>query len=432
MKYYSTHRQSPEVSFKTAVLTGLAPDKGLYFPEMIPVMEKSFFEKLPALSLPEIGYHFLKPYVEGDLSDDVLRESMEAVFSFDTPLAEVAENQYALELFHGPTLAFKDVGARTLARFMALFSGKDKTTILVATSGDTGSAVAQGFLGIPHVDVVVLYPKNKVSRLQEKQFTTLGQNITALEVDGTFDDCQRMVKTAFAHDELNRKMRLSSANSINIARLLPQAIYYFYGYGKVARQNKPVVISVPTGNLGNLNAGLLAKRAGLPVKQFIAAGNRNNVFQQYLETGVLKTRASVPTISNAMDVGNPSNFVRIQELYGHSYEDVCQDIVPFHFTDDETRQAMATVYRKTNYMLDPHGAVAWLGLSEYMKQHPGYCGIFLETAHPAKFYTVVEKEIGVKVPLPERLSARLNHKKKSIPVKNDPQELIDFLMEYKK
>ncbi len=432
MRYYSTRHRAPRVSFKEAVLQSMAPDGGLYFPETIPMMEKDFFRRLPGMPLAEIGYHFLKPYVAGDLPEEVLKKIMEEVFSFDIPLVRLEEEKYALELFHGPTLAFKDVGARTLARMVSFFSEDRKTTILVATSGDTGSAVAQGFFNLAGIDVVVLYPKGKVSPLQEKQFTTLGGNITALEVDGNFDDCQRMVKTAFADETLKDRMRLSSANSINIARLLPQSIYYFYAYGQLKNLQKQVVVSVPTGNLGNLNAGLLAKQAGLPVKRFVAAGNVNNVFQEYLETGIFQARPSVATLSNAMDVGNPSNLERICEMYHHSLKEIREDISPFYFTDEQTRQAIRAVYRNTGYIPDPHGAVAYLGLSAFMDREKAVTGIFLETAHPAKFYETVEAEISAKVPVPERLAMRLSLPKKSIPLRNRPQDLKEFLMNREK
>jgi len=427
MKYYSTNHKSENVSFKKAVLQSMAGDKGLFFPEKIPVLPGSFFNVLPGMSLNEIGFHFLKPYVAGALPDAELSAIMEDVFSFDIPLVEVEPDKYALELFHGPTLAFKDVGARTLARFLSKFSTTRKTTILVATSGDTGSAVAHGFYDMPNIDVVVLYPKNKVSKLQEKQFTTLGKNITALEVNGNFDDCQRMVKAAFADEELKKQMHLSSANSINIARLLPQAIYYFYAYGQLRNRDKPVVISVPTGNLGNLTAGLLAKKSGLPVEYFVAAANRNNVFQEYLETGMFRPRPSVPTLSNAMDVGNPSNLVRIQELYGHSFEAARKDISPYHFSDEETRRTIADVYNRTQYILDPHGAVAYLGLSVYMKEKK-VTGIFLETAHPAKFYQTVEQEIPVKVDIPQRLARSLERLKQTVEIGREPEDLKSFLL----
>ncbi|VAW28970.1 Threonine synthase [hydrothermal vent metagenome] len=428
MKYYSTNHKSENTSFKNAVLQSMAGDKGLYFPERIPALSNTFYERLPGMSLSEIGFHFLKPYVDGALPDGELKDIMEDVFSFDIPLVEVEPDKFALELFHGPTLAFKDVGARTLARFLSKFSATRRTTILVATSGDTGSAVAHGFFDMPNIDVVVLYPKDKVSKLQEKQFTTLGRNIMALEVNGTFDDCQRMVKAAFIDGELKKRMLLSSANSINIARLLPQAIYYFYAYGQLKSREKPVVISVPTGNLGNLTAGLLAKKSGLPVAFFVASGNRNNVFQQYLETGIFRPRPSVPTLSNAMDVGDPSNLVRIQELYNHSFAVAERDIKPYHFSDEQTRRAIADIYKQTHYILDPHGAVAYLGLSSYMNEK-NITGIFLETAHPAKFYKTVEQEIPVKVKIPQRLAKSLHLPKQSVEIGNRPEDLKRFLLE---
>ena len=428
MKFYSTNHKAPRVSFREAVLQGTAPDGGLYFPEKIPELPRTFFKKLPGMPLPEIGSHFLKPYVGDDMSGNVLQQIMEEVFSFDIPLVAVEKEKFALELFHGPTLAFKDVGARTLARMLQHFSGNGKTTILVATSGDTGSAVAHGFFGLPDIEVVVLYPKGKVSRLQEKQFTTLGKNITALEVSGNFDDCQHMVKAAFGDVELRNRLRLSSANSINPARLLPQAIYYFYAFGQLKNREKPVAVSVPTGNLGNLNAGLLAKKSGLPVEVFVAAGNRNNVFQEYLETEIFRPRPSVPTLSNAMDVGDPSNLARIRELYGNRLEAIRRDVLPYHFSDEQTRRAIAGVFEKTGYVLDPHGAVAYLGLSAFMQKNE-MTGIFLETAHPAKFYQTVEEETHQKVVIPERLAKSLELPKKSIGISNRFDDLKQFLLE---
>jgi len=333
MYYYSTNHKSEKVGFREAVLQGMAGDKGLYFPECISVLPTGFFKELQSLSLPEIGFNFLKPYVGTDLSSGELQDLMTEALNFDIPLLELDDGLSTLELFHGPTLAFKDVGARTMARFLSHFAKNQKTTILVATSGDTGGAVANGFYGVDNVEVVILYPKGKVSLLQEKQFTTLGGNITALEVNGTFDDCQRMVKEAFVDEEINQKLTLSSANSINIARLLPQAVYYFYAFGQLKSINQPVVFSVPSGNYGNLTAGLLAKKSGLPVRQFIASANRNDVVPEYFQTAVFNPRPSVPTISNAMDVGNPSNFVRMLELYKKAYKKISLDISAFSFSD---------------------------------------------------------------------------------------------------
>jgi len=428
MKYRSTNNKSTKVSFKDAVIKGLADDKGLFFPMEIPKLQDSFFKRLPGLSISEIAFEFLKPYTGNDLSDNELKELLADALNFDIPLVEVKQGIFSLELFHGPTLAFKDVGARIMARFLSKFVGKNKkVTILVATSGDTGSAVANGFLNVDGIDVVVLYPKGMVSNIQEKQFTTLGKNITALEVNGTFDDCQRMVKEAFTDKGLNEKMQLSSANSINVARFLPQAIYYFYAYAQLQDKSKPVVFSVPSGNYGNLTAGLIAKRSGLPISKFIASANINKVVPEYLETGIFETKPSVSTISNAMDVGNPSNFVRIQELYDYSWGKIKKDIKAFSFTDEQTRKIITEVHKETNYTLDPHGAVAYLGLSEYLNENKA-SGIFLETAHPAKFYETVEKQIPEKLNIPERLKNYLEKEKKSIEIDNSLDDLKDVLM----
>ncbi len=427
MKYYSTHHQAPKVSFREAVVKGIAEDGGLYFPEEVKKLPQTFFNRLKGMSLPEIGYEFLKLYAGGELPDAELKQLMEDVFTFDTPLVKVSDDVYSLELFHGPTLAFKDVGARTLARFMSKFAGDKKITVLVATSGDTGSAVANGFFNMPNIEVVVLYPKGRVSRLQEKQMTTLGGNITALEVKGNFDDCQRMVKEAFADEDLNNKLQLSSANSINIARLLPQAVYYFSIFSQLGKTDKPVVVSVPSGNLGNLTAGLLAAKAGVPVAKFIASANINKVFPDYVHTGLFTPRTSVATLSNAMDVGNPSNFSRIMELYHHSVEDVKNDIVAYSFDDEQTKANIAETYDKTGYILDPHGSVAHLGLKSYMEQGD-FTGVFLETAHPAKFHNTVEEAINKKIEFPERLQKSMNKKGNSVEVENTLESLKEFLL----
>ena len=427
MKYYSTHHQAPKVSFREAVVKGIAEDGGLYFPEEVKKLPQTFFNRLKGMSLPEIGYEFLKLYAGGELPDAELKQLMEDVFTFDTPLVKVSDDIYSLELFHGPTLAFKDVGARTLARFMSKFAGDKKITVLVATSGDTGSAVANGFFNMPNIEVVVLYPKGRVSRLQEKQMTTLGGNITALEVKGNFDDCQRMVKEAFADEDLNNKLQLSSANSINIARLLPQAVYYFSIFSQLGKTDKPVVVSVPSGNLGNLTAGLLAAKAGAPVAKFIASANINKVFPDYVYTGLFTPRTSVATLSNAMDVGNPSNFSRIMELYHHSVEDVKNDIAAYSFDDEQTKVNIAETYDKTGYILDPHGSVAHLGLKAYMEQGD-FTGVFLETAHPAKFHNTVEEAINKKIEFPERLQKSMNKKGNSVEVENTLESLKEFLL----
>ena len=427
MKFYSTNHKTASVSFREAVIQGLADDKGLFYPEHIPQLPASFYKRLPKLSLSEIAFEFLKPYVGNELPESTLKSLLEDALNFEIPLVELGKNEYALELFHGPTMAFKDVGARTMARFLSEFTGNSKVTILVATSGDTGSAVAQGFYNIEGIDVVILYPKNQVSNIQEKQFTTLGGNITALEVNGTFDDCQRMVKAAFVDQELKHKLQLSSANSINIARLLPQAVYYFYAYDRIKDHSKPLVISVPSGNYGNLTAGLIAKRSGLPIDSFIAVSNRNDVVPEYFTTGLFRPRPSVPTISNAMDVGDPSNFARILEMYGGSLSGMKEDIATYSFSDQETILEMKDIYRKYGYILDPHGAVAHQGLSVYMKGHD-VSGIFLETAHPAKFCETVESALSVKVVIPEQLKISLGKEKLSTEISNSSEDLKHFLL----
>jgi threonine synthase len=428
MNYYSTNKKAQKVSFKQAVIKGLADDKGLFFPEKIPQLAESFFNEIEQLSIPEIAYRFLKPYVAEDLSNNELIDLLNDALNFEIPLINVHEQIYSLELFHGPTLAFKDVGARVMARFLSKFAASDnKVTILVATSGDTGSAVANGFLDVEGIDVFVLYPKGMVSQIQEKQFTTLGKNIVALEVNGSFDDCQRMVKEAFADEELKEKMQLSSANSINIARLLPQAVYYFAAYAQLHDKSTAFSISVPSGNFGNLTAGVIAKKSGLPLSRFIASTNINDVVPEYLKTGIFTPRSSVSTISNAMDVGNPSNFVRILELYNQDLNKIRNDIKGYSFSDEETRSVIREIYKKYGYILDPHGAVAYLGLSEYLKNNNEQ-GIFLETAHPAKFYDTVQKEVSGKLEIPQRLEKSLKKEKKSIQIGNSLNELKDILL----
>jgi len=428
MNYYSTNKKSEKVSFKEAVVKGLADDKGLYFPEYIPSLPKSFFNDIEQYKIHEIAYRFLKPYTGNSLSDNDLIDLLSDALNFDIPLINLHSNVYSLELFHGPTLAFKDVGARVMARFLSKFVAQNgKLTILVATSGDTGSAVANGFLDVEGIDVVVLYPKGMVSEIQEKQFTTLGKNITALEVKGTFDDCQRMVKEAFADKDLNEKMQLSSANSINVARFLPQAVYYFYAYALLKDKTQKIVFSVPSGNYGNLTAGLIARKSALPVHHFIASANINNVVPEYLQTGIFTPRPSVSTISNAMDVGNPSNFARILELYEHDWKKIKSEISGYSFTDDETRRTIQKVYNQHHYILDPHGAVAYRGLMEYLEKDNAQ-GIFLETAHPAKFFDTVQKEIPDKLKIPERLKASLEKEKKSIEIENSLENLKMFLL----
>lgn len=427
MKYISTNHRINETSFKEAVIKGLANDGGLYFPTEIPTLPESFFTSLKDKNLAQLGYELLHYYAEGSIENDCLRKLTKEALDFEIPLVEVEKDTYSLELFHGPTLAFKDVGARVTARFMSHFGDDKKLTILVATSGDTGSAVASGFLGIDNVEVVVLYPKGMVSNIQEKQFTTLGQNITSLEIDGTFDDCQRLVKEAFNDRDLRSKKNISSANSISIARFLPQMIYYFYAFAQLRKLDKPLVFSVPSGNYGNLTAGLFAKHMGLPVQKFIASANINDVVPEYLKTGKFMPRPSKKTISNAMDVGNPSNFARILEMYDADLKRIRKDIIGFSITDAGTKKTMKDVFKRTNYVLDPHGAVAYAGLKSYQKEHDTI-GIFLETAHPAKFMETVEKTLGKKIEIPEKLKATLDKKKLSIPMENRFKTFKEFLL----
>ncbi|MBL3654750.1 threonine synthase [Fulvivirga sediminis] len=426
MQYYSTNRQVAPVSFKEAVIKGLPDDNGLFMPESIPQLPKSFFDSLSSLKLDEIGLEVATPLIEEDIPRQDLATIISETLNFDIPVKPVKDNIYALELFHGPTLAFKDVGARFLARCLSYFSKEsdEKVTVIVATSGDTGSAVAHGFLGVENVDVVILYPKGKVSYLQEKQLTTLGQNITALEVEGNFDDCQRLVKTAFLDKELNKKMKLTSANSINIARLIPQSFYYFWA--KAQLPEKDLVFSVPSGNYGNLTAGLLAKNMGLDIKGFVASSNINDIVPNYLASGNYEPTASKATISNAMDVGNPSNFYRLQELYGKSWDKITAEIKGYSFTDEETKKAMKEVFDETGYVMDPHGAVGYLGLKNYLLQNEKATGLFLETAHPAKFKDTVEEVIGA-VTIPERLAKYADKEKKSRQITSDFEEFKNYL-----
>jgi threonine synthase len=427
MKYISTNQKSAKVSFREAVIKGIPDDNGLFYPETLNALSSGFFKKLKRFSLSEIAFEVMKVFVQDDIPDQDLIKILNDTLSFDIPLVKLEPNVYSLELFHGPTLAFKDIGARFLARCMSYFSGKDeKITVLVATSGDTGSAVANGFLGIKGIDVVILFPKGKVSELQEKQFSTLGNNINSLEVEGTFDDCQNMVKKAFADPVLHQKMKLSSANSINIARLIPQTFYYFYAYSQLEENINPRVVSVPSGNYGNLTAGLMAKKLGLAIDEFIAASNINKPVPDYLETGQFIPRTSVQTIANAMDVGNPGNFARIQTMYDYSWEAIREDVKGYSYFDDQVKNIMKTVYNKTGYILDPHGAIGYLALKDYMLSND-VCGIFLETAHPAKFYQIVEDTIRTEIDIPARLLQCLDKGKKTILIKNQYDDLRDFL-----
>ena len=428
MKYYSTNKQSQSVSLQEAVVKGLASDRGLFMPEAIKALPSSFYDHIEDLSFQEIAYRVADAFFGEDIPADTLKDIVYDTLNFDVPLVKVEENIYLLELFHGPTLAFKDVGGRFMARLLSYFirkEGQKDVNVLVATSGDTGSAVANGFLGVEGIHVYVLYPKGKVSEIQEKQFTTLGQNITALEVDGTFDDCQALVKSAFMDKELNDHLLLTSANSINVARFLPQAFYYFYAYAQLKKMgqadNKKVVVCVPSGNFGNITAGLFGKQMGLPVSRFIAANNKNDIFYQYLQTGKYNPRPSVATIANAMDVGDPSNFARVLDLYQESHEAICRDISGTTYTDEQIRETVKTTYQQTGYLLDPHGACGFRALKEGLKE--GEVGVFLETAHPAKFLETVEDIIADKVTIPAKLQEFMKGEKQSLPLS---KEFADF------
>ena len=431
MKYYSTNKNAPDATLEEAVVKGLAADRGLYMPAEIKKLPVSFFEEIDKLSFQEIAYRVADAFFGSDIPAETLKQIVYDTLSFDVPAVKVKDDIYSLELFHGPTLAFKDVGARFMARLLGYFirkEGKKQVNVLVATSGDTGSAVANGFLGVEGIHVYVLYPKGKVSEIQEKQFTTLGNNITAIEVNGTFDDCQALVKSAFMDKELNEHMQLTSANSINVARFLPQAFYYFYAYAQMKKLGKAdnLVICVPSGNFGNITAGLFGKYMGLPVKRFIAANNRNDIFYQYLKTGIYSPKPSVATIANAMDVGDPSNFARIYDLYGGSHEAITKEISGEAYTDEQIRETVQAVYNETGYLLDPHGACGYRALAEQLQS--GETGVFLETAHPAKFLQTVESIIGVEVQIPEKLQAFMKGKKESVPMEKDFASFKSYLM----
>lgn len=430
MHYYSTKGQTTKVSFKEAVLKGLPADNGLFMPEKIPLLKKEFFEGLSEMTFHDIAFEVAATFIEDEIDPSDLRKIVHSAFDFDVPVVNIHDNLYVLETFHGPTLAFKDFGARFMARVMGYFLKEDKReiNILVATSGDTGSAVAQGFLGVDRIKVTLLYPKGKVSKIQEQQLTTIGQNVTALEVDGTFDDCQRMVKDAFLDSELNRKMTLSSANSINIARLLPQSFYYFYAYSLLQDYPEEIVFCTPSGNFGNLCAGVLAWKMGLPVKKFVAATNANDIVPEYLKTAKFNPRPSIRTLSNAMDVGNPSNFPRILDIYGGSHEEMSRHIAGCVYTDEQTRHIIEEVYRQHDYLLCPHSAIGYAGLRDTLKTMKGnQKGLFLSTASPAKFGDIVEPIIGEKVEIPERLLKIVERKKQVISMGNKPEDLKNFL-----
>ena len=435
MKYYSTNGKAPLATLQKAVVKGLAEDKGLYMPQSINPLPQSFFGSIQDLSFQEIAYQVADCFVGEDVGADALRKIVYDTLSFDVPLVKVTENIYSLELFHGPTLAFKDVGARFMARLLQYFirdlkDSKDlkEVNVLVATSGDTGSAVANGFLGVEGIHVYVLYPKGKVSPIQECQFTTLGQNITAIEVDGVFDDCQALVKSAFMDRELNEHMQLTSANSINVARFLPQSFYYFYAYGQLKKLGLAdnVVACVPSGNFGNICSALFGKRMGLPINRFIAANNENDVFFYYLQTGSYYPKRSVQTIANAMDVGDPSNFARIYNLYNRSHAAICAEISGATYTDEQIACTMRECLKETAYQLDPHGACGYRALQELL--HEGEIGFFLETAHPAKFKQVVDEICGTDIEIPARLQAFMKGEKQSVSMSKNYADFKAYLM----
>ena len=446
MQYYSTNQQAPLADLHKAIVKGLAEDRGLYMPWEIKKLPKVFFDNIHEMSFQQIAYNVASAFFGEDVDLDALQDIVYDTLSFDCPIKQVKENIYSLELFHGPTLAFKDVGARFMARLLQYFikeesgdrSQESGVNVLVATSGDTGSAVANGFLGVEGIHVYVLYPKGKVSPIQECQFTTLGQNITAIKVDGVFDDCQALVKSAFMDDELNKHMKLTSANSINVARFLPQAFYYFNAYArlrekgivnskKIATAQSPnLVMCVPSGNFGNICAALFGHEMGLPIKRFIAANNANDVFYNYLKTGQYEPKPSVQTLANAMDVGDPSNFARIYDLYGKSHERISALISGATYTDDQIRQTMRQCYDETGYILDPHGACGYQALADGLQE--GEVGIFCETAHPAKFKEKVDEILGIDVEIPERLAAFMKGEKQSVAMSKDFGEFKQYLM----
>lgn len=429
MHYYSLNKQAPVTTFKNAVIKGLAPDKGLYFPESITPLPKSFFDNIDTLSNEDIAFEAIKQFVLPEIPEKELKRIVSETLSFDFPIEKINASISTLELFHGPTMAFKDVGARFMARCLGYFN-KDNTqevTVLVATSGDTGGAVANGFLGVEGVNVVILYPSGKVSDIQEKQLTTLGQNITALEVHGTFDDCQDMVKQAFLDESITQHKQLTSANSINVARWLPQMFYFLFAYKQLKATYKNLVFSVPSGNFGNICAGMLAQQLGLPVSHFIAANNANNIVTNYLQSQEYLPKPSVQTISNAMDVGNPSNFVRIQTIYDNDFKVLKNHLSSYSFTDAETIDALKELYNEYSYIADPHGAVGYLGAKAYLKQNPTSHVVFLETAHPTKFLDVVEDTVQENIDLPPQILKVMDKKKKALEISRY-EELKTYLL----
>ena len=432
MKYYSTNGNAPIADLHKAVVKGLAEDRGLYMPERINKLPKEFFDNIEKMSFQEIAYTVSSAFFGEDVDPDALHDIVYDTLSFDCPVVQVKDNIYTLELFHGPTLAFKDVGARFMARLLQYFirqeQGTQQVNVLVATSGDTGSAVANGFLGVDGIHVYVLYPKGKVSPIQECQFTTLGKNITAIEVDGVFDDCQALVKNAFMDAELNQHMKLTSANSINVARFLPQAFYYFNAYARMKEQGRAdnLVMCVPSGNFGNICAALFGHQMGLPIKRFIAANNANDIFFKYLQTGKYEPKPSKQTLANAMDVGDPSNFARIYDLYGKSHEKITSLISGATYSDDQIRQTMRECYEDTKYILAPHGACGFQALADGL--NPGEVGVFCETAHPAKFKEKVDEILGIDVEIPERLANFMKGQKQSVPMSKDFTDFKQYLM----
>ena len=431
MIYFSLSNNKITASFQEAVVNGIAPDRGLYFPEEINPLPASFFETIETLSHIEIAFQAIQQFVGDEIPEERLRQILSTVLDFDFPVVELEENVATLELFHGPTMAFKDVGARFMANCLGYFSEgqPQEVTVLVATSGDTGGAVANGFLGVEGVKVVILYPSGKVSEIQEKQLTTLGQNITALEVNGTFDDCQRMVKTAFLDEEITTVRTLTSANSINVARWLPQLFYYLFAYKQAKSKGKEIVFSIPSGNFGNICAGMVAQKLGMPVKHFVAATNVNDVVPQFMQSGAYDPKPSKATISNAMDVGDPSNFVRIQQLHNNDLGLLRKNLSSYAFTDEQTKEAMKRLHGQTEYLADPHGAVGYLGLKKYQEQHTHTpYGIFLETAHPVKFLPVVEATLSVTPEIPPQIQKVMGKEKVSIRI-SEYGELKSYLTE---
>ena len=431
MQYYSTNGKAPLATLEEAVVRGLAPDKGLYMPQEIRPLPQEFYDNIENMSFQEISYQVAHNFFGDDVDAESLREIVFDTLAFETPIVKVEDNIYSLELFHGPTLAFKDVGARFMARLLRYFikrEGKEQVNVLVATSGDTGSAVANGFLGVDGIHVYVLYPKGKVSKIQESQFTTLGKNITAIEVDGVFDDCQALVKSAFIDEELQGHMNLTSANSINVARFLPQAFYYFNAYAQAKKLGKAdnLTICVPSGNFGNITAGLFAQRMGLPIMNFIAANNANDIFYNYLLSGIYSPKASIQTIANAMDVGDPSNFARILDLYKSSHAEICNHISGATYSDDEIAATMKKCYEQTGYVLDPHGACGYQALKDNLKE--GETGVFLETAHPAKFKEKVDAILSTDIEIPTRLADFMKGKKQSLEMAADFSAFKQFLL----